>query len=315
MTPQGLFATFTPVPGAAPRLDVAFAQSGGGAQQVGFGNVQPLLEGALQSNQLFLVISSLDLLQKNGGTTSGSVLTISSQSSDTWTFRVFEDWLNFGTILIFKFAGKSLADLVNDTSTWLSGDQFNSRVGTTQSTLRSLIADAQTRAKTEPEFVYFAETVAADPGWNGILFLNVYVPLDELPDQIAGLAAGIDPSKFYAHHLGLTMTPVGVSGGHVAMTGDSSLFGLIYYNDPADLVDDGTPYQFKVLSLKILFSNSTVSSFSSQIEMRIGQLFLEPATSPDEGSGEDNLVLNGTYQTQNGVGTYLFQRRATRSSR
>jgi len=312
-TPQGILAELEVKSGAPLSITYTIARSGGGTQTLGFANVKSsnddsgALGAALQSNQLFLVASDKAALQ-NCATLMGSVLTISSQASDTWTFNVFDDWNEHNSILILKFAGKSLSDLAADSTTWAAGAILNKTagVGTVQSQIAQIIADAQTMAKTEPDFAYFANTVASDPGWNGILVLRCTVPLDKLPDQIAGIAAGIQPSAFYAHHLGVTMTPLGVDNDNVALTGDSSLFGLIYYDDPANLVPNGQPYQFKVLSLAVLFWNSTVVSFASRIEVYAQEMFGEPASAPDSGYGENNILLIGTYQKQDGHGTYLF---------
>jgi hypothetical protein len=298
-TPQGILFEFNPA------LTVTLAQTGGGTQKLQFTNVTGELLSAFQSNQLFLVISSkADLLEYAG--LAGSILSIATDTDDVWNFDVFDGWETHGNILIFKFGDKSLADLAADTTTWVGGATFNQTVADTQKEILAIIADAQTRAKTEPEFEYFVNTVVSQPGWNGILMLNVDVPLNGLPDQIAGIAAGIDAANFYAHHLGVTLTPLTVANSVVQLGGDSSLFGLIYYNDPADLVNNGNPYQFKVLSLKVLFFNSAVTSFSSQIEMMVSQMFGEPVTSPDQKHGENNIVLNGTYQQQGGQSSYLF---------
>lgn len=303
-TPQGLLAEFNPT------MTLTLAQSTSGTQSLQFSDVRSSLYDAFQSNQLFLVISSKADLQNNYAGLVGSILSIVTDADDSWQFDVFHGWDSHGTIAIFKFNTKALGDLVGDTTTWASADKFNTTatttVASTQSQIAAIIADAQQRVSTEPEFNYFVNTVVLDPSWNGILFLRCDVPLNGLPDQIAGIAAGIDESQFYAHHLGVTQTPLRTNGNKVELAGDSSLFGLIYYNDPADLTPTASPYQFKVLSLKVLFFNSAVTSFSSQIELMADQFFSEPVTSPDTGHGENNIVLNGTYQQQGGESTYLF---------
>ena len=135
-----------------------------------------------------------------------------------------------------------------------------------------------------------------------MLFLNAFVPLTALPPQLEGLAAGIDASRFYAHHLGVNLSPVLLTGQELTMA-DSSLFGLISYDDPTDLVDNGDAYQFKVLHLQVLFENSSIATFSSQIELFIGKLFGEQASrTPADVTGSstsepDGLIkLNGAYQ-------------------
>src|SRR5262249_39709937 len=119
--------------------------------------------------------------------------------------------------------------------------------------LQAFIANARSHAN-DPDFQFLLQ-ILSRPDWNGILVLNCTVPVDNLPPQLQGLAAGVDPGQFYAHHLGFTITPVTDSGGQL-IQGDTSVFGLINYEDPGDLFDNGSDYQFKVLFLKVLFENS-----------------------------------------------------------
>jgi hypothetical protein len=154
----------------------------------------------------------------------------------------------------------------------------------------------------QPEFRYFVDTVLKD--WNGILFFNLKVPPGDFPDQLRGLASGIDFDALSAHHLGINVSPIDVRNGQIR-TADASLFGLIDYNDPQDLTYQGTPYDFKVLSLRVLFANSDIASFSSRIEFLVGMLFGERSTLRDSMRG-DNLVLNGVWQRHGGEDSYTF---------
>ena len=84
------------------------------------------------------------------------------------------------------------------------------------------------------------------------------------------------------------------------------MFGLIFYQDPGDLQFDGnSAFQFKVLSLSVLFANSQVASFDSQIELLVAKLFGELATLLNTVHG-NNLILRGTYQDHGGVKSYVF---------
>ncbi|KAF0249648.1 MAG: Uncharacterized protein FD167_956, partial [bacterium] len=181
-------------------------------------------------------------------------------------------WSERGTILIFKFHEKPLAELANNLNSWALAEKFNSSPTKTQQRLQKLIADAQEKSKTEPDFQYFANEVVSNKGWNGILALRCFVPLTELPPQIEGLAAGINPSSFYAHHLGINLSPINYENNKISFH-DSSLFALIYYESSNSLYSFQNDYAFKVNSLKIRFSNSTIVSFSSQIALIINKLF------------------------------------------
>jgi hypothetical protein len=224
-----------------------------------------------------------------------------------WTFNIspntWDSWSDGNTILVFKFYGKSLIDLANDTSTWTAGDNFNASVQNTQTELVQVIQDGIDRAKSEPEFTDFA-TLAGSANWNGILILRAFIPLAEMPPQLQGIAAGINPALFYAHHIGVNITPIQRTNNTLSLE-DSSLFGLIYYDDSQDLTYNQTDYQFKVLTLKVLFKNSSIVSFASQIELYINKLFGELAVQQDSEHG-NNLILNGVYQKQGDTESYVF---------
>ena len=212
-------------------------------------------------------------------------------------------WVDHKTILIFKFCSKQLTQLVEDTSQWANPDAFNPSKAATQQTLVTIFQDAAASyAAGDTDFAYFVNTVMRDPNWNGILALNALVPLSGLPPQLEGIAAGIDPSQFQAHHLGITTTPI-QTGTNAYTAQPSSAFGLIHYQDDSALTG-ADPYMYKVSLLKVLLANSEVTAFSSTIKLLINQLFGEPCT---QRNAPDNvLVLNGTYQNTGGLGSYSF---------
>jgi hypothetical protein len=224
-----------------------------------------------------------------------------------WTFNIspntWNSWSDGNTILIFKFSGKSISDLANDTSTWTAATDFNASVSNTQTALVRVIQDGLQRSKSEPEFKDFANLIST-PTWNGILILRAFIPLAEMPPQLQGIAAGINPALFYAHHIGINITPIQRHGNQLALQ-DSSLFGLIYYDDSQDLTYNQSDYQFKVLTLKVLFKNSAIVSFASQIELYINKLFGELAVQQNSAHG-NNLILNGVYQKQGDTESYVF---------
>jgi hypothetical protein len=328
ITPQGLLAD---VDSAGDMVNLTLALSSAGAIELM--GVTAELATALQSNQLFLVASdptTLATTQPSAGGTStltpappatepppitGEVqIPGSPDGSQIWAIDAWPGtaWAATDTVLVLKFAGKPLVDLVADTTTWAgdNGTQFNPGSGGVQSAqqvVESLIEKAQTSAA--PEFKAFAD-LAVDPSWQGVLFLNAPVPPAELPTEIAGLAAGIDASAFKAHHIGLTVTPATSSAGVITPT-NSSLFGLIFYESPDSAAGAPPPYAFNVLNLKVRFENSMVKTFASQIELLVDELFGEPATLVDAANEmkplpENVLLLDGVYQQQGATGGYTF---------
>jgi hypothetical protein len=297
VTPQGMLSTFSPDYSVWLRLIMATTGHGGTLE---LQNLDLTLRAALLTNQLFLVIANPKILESYCKVLFPE-LTISG-----WSFDLSPDSWRADSVLILKFAEKSLEGLINDLSLWSApGSKLN--YGTaTQTVLKNSVAEARANAD-QPEFQYFLETVLKD--WNGILFLNLTVPPSDLPPQLRGLAAGIDIQSFKAHHLGVNLSPVQVTNGQIHIN-DSALFALIYYEDLTDLAFQGDPYDFKVLSLRVLFANSDISSFSSRIELLVGALFGEPSSLEKSDHG-DNLILTGVMQKKGSQESYSFTEQGT----
>lgn len=248
------------------------------------------LYSALQTNQLFLVISDPTKIQSYFQPGNDSL----SMSDPPWTFNFDPGiWpsVGKGTILIFKYYDKAITDLMADTSTWTQADNFS--LASTSAAIQQIVADAISRAVTDSDFAYFAKIVQ-DPNWHGILILNGQV--QTIPTTLQGLMGGIDQSQFFAHHIGINASAVNQKTTPISLQ-SSSMFGLINYEAQGPLVDDGAEYQYRVKMLKALFSNSQMTAFSSQIELRINQLFSEAASTVD--ANANNIVnLFGVYQQQ-----------------
>lgn len=362
-TPQGLLLTLEDTQWASLLL----AQTTDPAQNVvplQLNNVRGPLRAALQSNQLFMVVSSPGRLLANSdiphyritvqsktdleqsqdpvvppaiiaavwnsmknvlytsladfqnalkpilGADYATYVSIMTQVAAVFTIYIQQwafdlspyFWSNFNTILIFKFTNSRLQDLVQDSSSWVQGQALNDDVTSIQQQLQAFIADAL--ADTSPDMEYFKTTVLSDPSWNGLLALRCRIPLSALPAQVEGLAAGINVNQFFAHHVGITITPIGASNGKFTVN-SSSLFGLIRYSDPTVPTDQSADYNFKVLNLNVLFENSGIGRFSSQIALLINKLFLEPVTLKNTGAS-GFITLNGVYQQHNDQGSYIF---------
>ncbi len=317
-TPMGLLAEFDGNLEEWKTLTLAQQHVDSTRQLLQLSNIKEPLKAALQTNQLFLVISNPETFYRNCSV-QGNTFTVAG-----WDFILFpssEDWKDRRTIVILKYSDKSIEELVQNPDAWTwsaAAEGFGD--GTTkesvQKELIAIISDAIKKSETLPDFEYFVHNVVASPTWNGILFLRCSVPLTVFPPQIQGLAAGIDEKKFYAHHIGINISPVKREEAkdkvkdkvkYEFVQEDSSFFGLIDYDDPGHLNYKNKDYDFKVLSLKVLFKNSAVASFSSQVELMINKLFGEDSSLLGSKIG-NNLILNGIYQKDDETESYLFIR-------
>jgi hypothetical protein len=311
-TPQGLLATFAADFSAIRRVRLAL-NADTDSSELALQNIakgSPLWT-ALQANQLFLVVT-------DPASISSYVIPGATRlHADGWTFDLDPStpggWRSLGdphpTFLILKFAARALADLAGQTGAWAQADAFNAGdpAGAAQA-LQAFIADAQAKAG-DPNLAWFLQTVALDPSWNGVLALNCHTPIAGWPEQLQGLAGGIDPRNLLAHHAGVQTTPVQtVVDPQTKATSlqmlPSSIFALIAYSDPAPIPASTTPYDFKVQQLEIQIANSHVAAFASTVVLQANQLFGEQATL--QASQDNNLQFNGSFQSANGQGCYSF---------
>jgi hypothetical protein len=273
------------------------------------------LLSAFQSNKLFLVVSdppSIEafLLAAN------AAITIGGDAGELWQFDLDPaGWQAAGTVLIIKFYDQSLEQLAARHKSWAAGDTFNTDAAATGRRIGTVITQAkQAVTAGDTDYAGFVAAVT-DPHWNGILALNVQAPLDELPAELRGLAAGIDPALFRAHHVGINASKITVpdptSGKAIGIL-DSAIFGLIDYHAPAPLPAHVADWAFQVQTLKVLFDDSAVTSFSSIIDLQVNSLFAEPATLAGGLPDNNNIVqLFGVYQKHENNGqvteSYTFQ--------
>lgn len=294
----GFFGTQTA--GTLPFVKVELAQSDSGTNTLTMagpngGDITGILKSALQSNQLFLVISNKTNFETYGSFLS-SLLTIAGIPFDLSPSK----WSENGTIIVYKYAGQSIDEMAADLGSWSYPAQFTDG-GMTQTALLDIIEGIKENER-DPSFQQIYDAVT-NPNWNGILAFNAEVNLASLPGQLAGIAAGIDPAQFKAHHLGMNLSPVVVTNGLLTMQ-DTALFGLINYVDTTPFQDVTSDYDFKVSLLRILFGNSQIKDFACKIDLMVNSLFgsgvvLENDAAPSypqELYSQNIVELNGYYQ-------------------
>lgn len=257
---------------------------------------------------------------------------------DGWAFqlspRTWRTDAKSPTMMIAKFCNRSLIDLAKDSSSWNwpeaatmpSGpDSWNwpavanpssgwtwpgttnpspVSVGPTQTILLDILNAAGAPDASVSQRIFY-DTVANDANWNGFLFLNAPVAIGEFPAELKFLTAGIDLTKFYAHHVGFSQTPFSVQNGQPQLQ-QTAAFGLIDYEDKADLYAEETiPFGFKTMRLRARFANAALVDFSAEVELMLNQL-LGSALSKNEAARGNNLIIDGSYQRVGGAPMYAF---------
>lgn len=296
-TPQGLLATFNADKTNWQTLQIAQSetQPPSTPKLVALQNVTDPLKAALLTNQQFIVVSDSHAIAPYIGPDNALVIANYQFPIDP------SNWANNDTILLIKNTNKALSELIADTKTWVLGSTFNIDVNATQRRLTEIFITDPALTTTNPDLADFI-TLRDDSTWNGVLLLNVQVPMSGLPPELAGLAAGIDPGLFKAHHLGINQTPVPAD----LQPRDSSLFGLINYENDRPLATTG--FDYSVRFLRVRFANSAIASFSSRIALALNEIFDTKVT---RAHAQDNVLeLDGVFQKHGDTGTYVFSETA-----
>ncbi len=256
----------------------------------------------------------VDCIRTAAGTDLPSFLKIAGilkVEMDGWTFqlspRTWRTDTETPTLLIAKFCNRSLMDLANDTSSWYWPEVATPKNGSLAQTQTALlkICNAAAAPDAAKPLRIFYDTVLNDVNWNGFLFLNAPVDISEMPNDLKFLTAGIDLTKFYAHHIGFSQTPFSVENG-VPKLQQTAAFGLINYEDPMDLYTEQTiPFGFKTTRLRVRFANAALVDFSAEVEFMLNQLLGSSLTKRIAARG-NNLIIEGSYQRVGGAPCYAF---------
>lgn len=338
-TPQGLLATVPKLGLSWQSVLLAKSESKGVLYDLQFTNsLTRELQDAMQSNQLFLVATEAAPL----GTFMNKI-TIAD-----WPFNINtgkgSSTGNFSNVLIFKFASGSLEERVRDPKSWTNGNVFNENAAVVSGWISTYIEDAKLSLENNSRFRNFVDIVQ-NPAWNGILALQVDIGVENFPDDLKGLLAGIDRSQFFAHHFGIEVNFVKPDEDGTLQLPKSSLFGLISYvdrgyrsNEDTDAYVKGPAtiftaqpvpqiaanqqqplYDFKVLTLQVVFANSDIQDFTSRIQLTTTTWFGEQAQLDTHDMGDtlnqQSIEFIGSYEKHNGVRTYTFVTQAGQTYR
>ena len=353
-SPQGFLVASDPASGAYHNVQLAQSTDTVSGNETPFAFTAPTqqLETALRTNQLFMVaVDSTNLGPfENLAWVAGWKLQAQVGKGVTAT--------SYRNVMILKFCSGTLQERAGNPNQWTSAPDFSLAAGTDQTNssavdtayaglaqwLTAYIQDGIDKADSGPSVAFYEnfKNIVTDPDWNGVMVLEADLAVDDLPPEIAGLAAGIDLTKFTAHHFGFTVSRVAADPAWyppLQMQGDSSFFGLIDYENSAYAtnmqygVDPDIPvpiafsgdFQFTVLLLQVLFENSKIANFRSNVQLSVASLLGSrvlqtvgnsvPGATPGTPMPANAIVLNGSYVAQSGAGStadsYVFQQTNT----
>lgn len=318
--PQGFYVNVNPQNGVWSQLLLASntASNAVGAMSLQFAPVSTTLQSALQSNQLFLVISY----------DNGTALTNFSNEIEIegWPFKLDVPTTpvngKYSNVIIFKFCQGALINKVQNIQGWNMPEVFNDTstngLPNLSMWLQEYIQAGMDKFTVQHDNDYAKfYNIATQENWQGVIALGVDISVQDFPKELQGLLAGIDESRFYAHHFGIDMSIVTNNAGTVGMQSTSSLFGLIDYEDQLFQALGGTPaayqqqapingsvdYDFEVLKLKVVFINSKIYNYNSYLAFTINKLFGEQVNPANR---NNLLIFTGTYENHNGVPSYTF---------
>ncbi|MDH3973946.1 MAG: hypothetical protein OEV42_06665 [Deltaproteobacteria bacterium] len=268
-------------------------------------NINGPLRNALQAGRRFTVISDPILFLEDNAAFENFLLNISG-----WGFDLDpEEWLKYGTVLLFKDHTESMAELARRPGEWTEGQYLNLDPWDVS---EKLIAAGETAKGAveggDLDFAPFLYQIWENPGWNGFIAFNVRVSPLGFPDDLAVIAGGVDPARLMAHHVGVSTSSLERQDSGAITNGRGALFGLVDYEDETPVDTDYT-WEWTVRKLRARFRNSRLQNFQARIDLGIGELFGDKASCPTPDPEErpaDTIILNGHYEEHDGKGRYTF---------
>jgi len=334
-TPSGQIATIDTQSSSADWQEILLGQiTTPEASQMAFKLPSEELQSAFQTNQLFLVVANNKHLLRDGGSFENRL------NIGGWTLGAnigqSPQYGDYANVMIVKGKRGKLYDpdlpkdenLVANPSKWTSADVFAaptvlgsdtadpSQLINLSQWLQTYFEDALNQPDKE-SFETF-NRIAQDESWTGVIVLRAKIVSP--PSDLAGISAGVrDVDRYYAHHFAVKISQIksDPKSGGISIDGQSSVYGLIYYEDSAyqppkagEPVQPVVPqpsedYDFITLTLKVLFENTAVKTFSSYTQLTMNRLFGSLVTNMGSGGNPYNsVVLAGTFQDNNDKPTY-----------
>ncbi len=328
VTPQGVQVTVLGDDTAQVWEKIMLATTGSDTEKIELDFVSPQVKNAFQSNQQFTVVSKPgalgELSDEVENPTQGVPVFYNSTKIEDWPFEVnvgANAYSDFSNVVLFKFCDGSIIDWAKKTQSWSNTDffigdsnQVNLQSLWLQNYCAQIVKQVEEEHNTAFQNVY---NIINAPDWNGMLVLKADIGLNDFPEDLKGLLGGIDTNMLNAHHFGIEINQINLdTNGNIDTRTQSSMFGLIdyidsgYINSTEPAPDPTGDYDYRILTLQVLFQNSAITSFKSKMQLAINSLFDDKVTSTTDADGElksyNTLLLDGSYENHDGQKSYLF---------
>lgn len=150
-------------------------------------------------------------------------------------------------------------------------------------------------------------SAVTDRFFQGIIFLNVKVDVENLSEGLSVVMRGVEKEKLSASYVAIERSRLQVQtdGGIVIQPSDVS--AVISYSGESIVNHSGSQvaYDFQTKDMVVVIENSVLKSFESTSELLINKMFLS-AVSVKEAADGNCLVIKGSLQESGGVTAYQF---------
>ncbi len=147
-----------------------------------------------------------------------------------------------------------------------------------------------------------------EPGFQGILALNVCVSLEEMPDQVRILMKGIEPEEFCAAFLAVQTGKIQKDSVQGLCMEKAEVAALVDYTTERKLIYDSEPpeYDYLTREIKIVIDGGRISSFTSISELLVNRMFEAKSIAQNNPDG-NCLVLFGKLVEEEGISKYQYR--------
>lgn len=302
VTPQGLMAEVTP---EGEYNWIGFANlsavvtTAGSIPEMRFTKIDPDLRQSFQQKELLYVIDSpeeLDRAKPSEGFSFSIEGIRFSLLSDAW--RKNED---SPTMMVFQYSSaKSMKETLSENTVFQKAIR-NAYAGENRSG-----EDCTGEENIKDGYQELVEVVS-DPGFQGILALNVAVSLEELPAEVKFLMNSVDLERFFASYLIIRAGRIELDPENGPVLKQSKVSGLVDYSTDKKLSYESTPpdYDYLTTEIRIQIQESRLVSFISSSEILLNRLFEAKAVAKDNSDG-NCLVLQGRLVEKDNAKTYQY---------